>query len=322
MQTQENNGSEADSVGTSVLSSNKKNQYVEMSVSNIITKPNENVRSGELPEIDALAKSIKAEGVLEPIIVTAALDTAGNTIPGKYSVVAGYRRLTAVRLLELPTIPAVIVDADGDRRLRIALIENLQREDMNALDKARGIAKLLASGIDQKDAAKALGVAPGFISQYVGILELPKAALSALGNGEITFTQARSLCRLMPNVKAIEDFLFDAGSMTVAQLDAQISHILSKSPAVEERVEEPATEGDDKSSGKAKKKKAGKQPAKAEDPTDYYRTANFDPLKKDELRAEMARLKMKEMRAETPEKQTEYRLILKGLTIAANLRLR
>lgn len=322
MQTQETDGLPGGSVDSSAHTSNKKNQYVEMSVSNIITRQNENVRSGELPEIDALAKSIKTEGVLEPIIVTAALDTAGTVIPGKYSVVAGYRRLTAVRLLELPTIPAVIVDANADRRLRIALIENLQREDMNPLDKARGIAKLLASGIDQKDAAKALGVAPGFISQYVTILELPKSALTALGNGEITFTQARSLCRLVPNTKAIEDLLFDAGNMTVAQLDAQITHILSKAEPVEAEDNADTAEPGAKGAKATKAKKGAKKETKAADATDYYRTADFDPLKKDELRAEMARIKMKELRAETPEKQVEYRLILKGLTMAANLRLR
>lgn len=320
MQTQETGGLPASSVESSAPTSTKKNTYVDLSVSNIITRPNENVRTGELPEIDALAKSIKTEGLLEPIIVTAAVDTAGSIIPGKYSVVAGYRRLTAVRLLELPTIPAVIVDANADRRLRIALIENLQREDMNPLDKARGITKLLSSGIDQKEAAKALGVAPGFISQYVGILELPKSALSALGSGDITFTQARTLCRLLPNVKAIEDILFDAGNMTVAQLEAQVTHLLNKAAPAEEEAEE-ASAGEEPAKGK-KAKKAVKQSTKKTDPADYYRTAEFDPLKKDELRAEMARLKLKELRADTPEKQTEYRLILKGMTIAANLRLR
>lgn len=296
----------------------KANEYVELSVANIVSKAGENVRTGELPEIEALANSIKSEGVLEPILVTPAKDTAGTVIPGKYSVVAGHRRLTAVRLLELQTIPAVIIDADTDRKLKVALIENIQRVDMNPVDKARGLSKLIETGLDQKEAAKALGVAPGFVSQYLGILALPKSALTALSDGDITFTQARSLCRLLPDAKAIDDLVFEASSMTVAQLDAKVSFLLSKSapPAAEE--EDKAEEGE---TTKKKSKKTAKA-APSETAIKYYEDAEFKPLKKEDLRQKMMEIKAKELKAESEEKKNEFRLILKGLTMAADLRLR
>lgn len=320
METTPTAGTAEKSPAVSPAKAHKHNEYVELAVANIISKAGENVRTGELPDIDALANSIKAEGVLEPIIVTQARDTAGTLIPGKYSVVAGHRRLTAVRLLEMPTIPAVVIDADTDRKLKVALIENIQRVDMNPVDKARGLSKLIEStGLDQKEAAQALGVAPGFVSQYLAILGLPKSALTALSDGDITFTQARSLCRLLPNTKAIDDLVFEASSMTVAQLDSKVSFILSKNaPAPEEGSDE--AEGEE--APKKKAKKAAAKPAQSETAIKYYEDAEFKPLKKEDLRHKMMEIKAKELKAESEEKKNEFRLILKGLTMAADLRLK
>ncbi len=289
----------------------KGTKYVDLSVKEIVTKAGENIRSGELPEIEKLAESIAAEGLLEPIIVTASTDT-----PGKYSVVAGHRRLTAVRSLGQPTIPAMIIDADADRRLRVALIENIQREDMSALDKAKALAKLVAgTKLEQQEIAQALGVAPGYVSQYLTLLELPESALTALRDGEISFSQARALCRLLPNVKAIDDLVFDAGTMTVAAMESKIAHILATT-----KTEEVAEEEDGEEE-KPKKKKAAK-PAPSEKEIEYYADADFHPLKKEDIRDLMVQYKQKEIRADTAKKREEYRLILKGITLAADLRLK
>jgi len=287
------------------------NRFVELPVKDIVTKAGDNIRSGELPEIEELAKSIKAEGLVEPIVVTM------SETPGKYTVVAGHRRLTAVRSLELATIPAMIVDADVNRRIKLALIENIQRKDMAPLDKAKAFAKLIKNtGLEQQQVAEAIGMAPGYVSQYLALLELPESALSALRDGELSFTQARALCRLLPNTKAIDDLVFEASDLTVAAMEAKIAHILGTTEAAAEEEEE-----EEDGEAKPKKKKAAK-PAPSEKAIEYYVDAEFHPLKKDDIRELMVSYKRKEVNADTAKKREEYRLILKGITLAADLRLK
>lgn len=292
----------------------EKREYIELSVKDIVTKAGDNIRTGELPEIEELAKSIAAEGLVEPIVVTAS-ETAG-----KYTVIAGHRRLTAVRSLGQPTIPAIVVDADANRRIRLALIENIQRKDMAALDKAKAFAKLIkGTGLEQQQVAEAIGVAPGYVSQYLALLELPESAQSALRDGDISFTQARALCRLGKNTKAIDDLVFEASDLTVAALEAKINHILGTTEAPAE--EEAEADGDEDKESKPKKKKAAK-PAPSEKAIEYYTEADFHPLKKEDIRELMVSYKRKEVNAESEKKREEYRLILKGITLAADLRLK
>jgi ParB family chromosome partitioning protein len=287
-------------------------KFVELSVKDIVTKAGDNIRSGELPEIEELAKSIAAEGLVEPIVVTAS-ETAG-----KYTVVAGHRRLTAVRSLGKATIPAMIVDADVNRRIRLALIENIQRKDMAPLDKAKAFAKLIKNtGLEQQQVAEAIGMAPGYVSQYLALLELPESALSALRDGELSFTQARALCRLLPNTKAIDDLVFEASDLTVAAMEAKIAHILGATEAKAEEEEEEEDDGEEK----PKKKRAAK-PAPSEKAIEYYVESDFHPLKKEDIRELMVSYKRKEVNAESAKKREEYRLILKGITLAADLRLK
>jgi ParB/RepB/Spo0J family partition protein len=292
------------------------NRFIELSVKDIITRAGDNIRSGELPDIEGLAASIAAEGLIEPIVVTPATDVAG-----KYTVVAGHRRLTAVRSLGLPTIAATIIDADADRRVRVALIENIQREDMNPVDKAKAIAKLLKNTtLEQQELAQALGVAPGYVSQYLNLLDLPESVLSAVQDNSLSFTHARTLCKLLPDVKAIDDLLFEASDLTVAALDAKVSHLVAKAKEAAAAAEpEEAEDGDD---GKPKKKKKAAKPAPSDKAIEYYVDADFHPLKKDDIRELMVSYKRKEVNADTEKKREEYRLILKGITLAADLRLK
>jgi len=290
-------------------------RYIDLPLKDILTKAGDNVRTGELPDIEGLAKSIAAEGILEPIIVTASETT------GKFSVVAGHRRLTAVRSLEdWLTIPALIIDADADRRLKLALIENIHREDMSSIDKAKALEKLIKNTkLEQQEVAQAIGVAPGYVSQYLALLNLPETALDALREGKISFTHARVLCRLLPDVKAIDDLMFEAEDLTVASLDAKVSHLVAKAKDAAAAAEPDDAEEDGEK--KPKKKKVAK-PAPSEKAIEYYTDADFHPLKKEDIRDLMVDYKRKEVKADTEKKREEYRLILKGITLAANLRLK
>jgi ParB family chromosome partitioning protein len=287
-------------------------KFIELSVKDILTKAGDNIRTGELPEIEELSKSIDAEGLSQPIVVTP------SETPGKYTVIAGHRRLAATRSLGRTTIPAMVVDADVNRRIKLALIENIQRKDMTALDKAKAFAKLIkGTGLEQQQVAEAIGVAPGYVSQYIALLELPESALTALRDEELSFTQARALCRLLPNVKAIDDLVFEASELTVAAMEAKIAHILGTT----ETEPEAEAEGDD-ADGEDKPKKKKAKAAPSEKAVEYYVEADFHPLKKDDIRELMVSYKRKEVNADTAKKREEYRLILKGITLAADLRLK
>lgn len=286
-------------------------RYEKINVKDIITKAGDNIRTGELPEIESLAKTIASVGLLEPILVTESKET-----PGKYNMIAGFRRLTAVRSLGLLTISARILDDATSDRLRKALIENLQREDMAPLDIGKTLVRYIKdSGKEQQDVAEELGKAPGYVSQYLALLSLPAVAQSALREGSITFTQARSLCRLGSDTKAIEELLPEAINITAADLDAKVSFILDK-----KKAEAPVEEAD----GEEKPKKAGKKarPVVSDTAVEYYVSADFHPLKKEDIRDLMVNYKRKEVNAETDTKREEYRLILKGITLAADLRLK
>lgn len=293
-------------------------RYVELSIKDIVTKAGDNIRTGELPEIEKLAASIAVEGVIEPILVTPSLET-----PGKFTVIAGHRRLTAVRSLEdMLTIPALIVDADANRRISLALTENIQREGMAPLDVARGLAKLIESTkLEQQEVAQVIGVAPGFVSQYLALLALPESALNALRDGEISFTHARTLCRLGTNTKAIDDLMFEISNLTAAALDAKVSYILAQTRKAAAEAEAAAPEADGDAEDKPKRAKKVKA-VPSEKEIVYYTEAEFRPMKKEDMRDLMVTWKRKEVNADSPDKQLEYKNILRGIALAANLRFK
>jgi ParB-like chromosome segregation protein Spo0J len=205
----------------------------------------------------------------------------------------------------------------------LALIENIHREDMSALDKARAVAKLIKNTkLEQQEVAQAIGVAPAYVSQYLALLELPEDVQDALRDGTISFTHARSLCRLLPNTDLIASMLNEALTLTVSALDAKVSHAAALMRKEEDAAEAAgAGEGAD-GEDKPKKARKPKAPPAADKAVEYYTDADFHPLKKDEIRELMITFKRKELNADTAKKREEYRLILKGITLAADLRLK
>jgi ParB-like chromosome segregation protein Spo0J len=225
------------------------------------------------------------------------------------------------------SVPALVVDADSNRRIKLALIENIQRKDMAPLDKAKAFAKLIKNtGLEQQQVAQAIGVAPGYVSQYLTLLALPESAISALRDETLSFTQARVLCRLLPHIKEIDALVLEASNLTAAAMETKVAHILGTLKASKAEAEAEADAEDDKvnpedADGRPKKKRVAKTvvPDKA---VEYYAEADFHPLKKEDIRELMVSYKRKEVNAESEKKREEYRLILKGITLAADLRLK
>ena len=137
-----------------------------------------------------LAQSIKSQGVMQPVLVRALPD-------GRYEIIAGERRTRAARLAGLDSVPALVKDADDRATLAMALIENLQREDLNPLEEARGIARLIEEfGHTHEQAGQAVGRSRTATSNLLRLLQLADAVQALLLAGDLDMGHARALLSL------------------------------------------------------------------------------------------------------------------------------
>lgn len=137
-----------------------------------------------------LAESIKAQGVMQPVLVRPLDD-------GRFEIIAGERRTRAARLAGLDTVPALVKEADDRATLAMALIENLQREDLNPLEEARGISRLIDEfGYTHEQAAQAVGRSRTATTNLLRLLQLAGAVQTMLLAGDIDMGHARALLPL------------------------------------------------------------------------------------------------------------------------------
>lgn len=137
--------------------------------------------------ISELADSIAQHGLIQPIVVRPTTD-------GRYSIIAGERRWRACRLAGLDEVPVIVKDADEQTLMEIALIENLQREDLNAVEEALGYRSLIDGyGLTQDEVAKRMGKSRSAVTNALRLLSLNETELEALRRGTISAGHARAL---------------------------------------------------------------------------------------------------------------------------------
>jgi ParB family transcriptional regulator, chromosome partitioning protein len=141
----------------------------------------------------ALAESIEAKGLLQPLVVRA---LAGGT----YELIAGERRLRAAKIAKLDQVPAIVRDADGSERLELALLENVAREDLNAVDEARACATLVDDlGVSKAELASRIGKSRPAVANAIRLLDLPDDVLELIARGELTGAHGRALLMTRDN---------------------------------------------------------------------------------------------------------------------------
>jgi ParB family chromosome partitioning protein len=139
------------------------------------------------PELDDLANSIRERGVIQPILVR-------SIRPDHYEIVAGERRWRAAQRANLHDIPVLVIEADDKAALEIAIIENVQRTDLNALEEARGYEQLAAEfGYSHPDLAKVIGKSRSHVANTLRLLKLPDGVQKMLIEGQISAGHARAL---------------------------------------------------------------------------------------------------------------------------------
>ena len=151
-------------------------------------------------KLDELAMSIKKNGIIQPIAVRKSKSTKEP-----YEIVAGERRWLAAQKAGLHEVPIVIMDLNDSETLEVAIVENIQREDLNVIEEAKGYKRLNEEfGYDQDKIAKLMSKSRSHVSNTLRLLNLPKDIIAMIEQGELTAGQARPLIG-MPNASSIAE---------------------------------------------------------------------------------------------------------------------
>ena len=168
----------------------------EINLSEIRSNPYQPRKTFNEESLNELATSIKQYGIVEPIIVK-------KSIKG-YELIAGERRCKAAKIAGLTKVPAIIKDFNDQEMMEIALIENIQREDLNPIDEAGSVANIIKlRGMTQEEFATTFGKSRSYVTNLLGLLNLPKDVQNKLINKEISMSHARVLSKIDDEEKVI-----------------------------------------------------------------------------------------------------------------------
>lgn len=201
---------------------NSSENVVDIQLSAIRPNPYQPRRVFDQGALKELAKSIQESGVFQPIIVR-----QPDPSLDRYEIIAGERRFRASKLAGQTTIPAIIRDFDNERMMEVAVLENLQREDLTPLEEAQAYATLMDKlSMTQAQVAKRLGKSRPYIANYLRLLGLPDEVKKLLQSKQLSMGQARTLLglqdkkRLAPLAKQAV-----AENLTVRQLENMVAKL-------------------------------------------------------------------------------------------------
>lgn len=197
---------------------------VQLPVGDIDANPNQPRKLFDDERLAELSQSIAEYGVISPLTV--------RLHYGRYELVSGERRLRAARMAGLKKVPCIILDVDMEESGLLALVENLQRQDLDFLEEARGIENLMRLyGLSQEECARRLGRSQSAVANKLRLLRLPGDVLDSLREHGLTERHGRALLRLPDDAArraALEHIL--AEGLNVAQTDHYIDSLLAPAP--------------------------------------------------------------------------------------------
>ncbi|TSC84020.1 MAG: hypothetical protein G01um101413_823 [Parcubacteria group bacterium Gr01-1014_13] len=186
-------------------------------VSSITPNTHQPRQNFSAPELEDLAASIKEHGILQPLLVTERTD-------GGYELIAGERRWRAAQMAGLATVPALIKTMANRDKLEVALIENIQRENLNPIEEAFAYQRLMEEfNLTQQDVAEKVGKSRPAIANTVRLLSLPEEVKTALVDKRINMGQARALLSLEDSAKQLDMLSSMLGQrITVRELERTV----------------------------------------------------------------------------------------------------
>lgn len=187
-----------DTIENSIIEEAKTNdQIVEINLSELRANPYQPRKNFDEEALNELASSIKEHGVFQPIIVK-------KSIKG-YEIIAGERRFRASKLAGMQTIPAIVKDFSDEEMMQIALLENLQRENLTSIEEAKAYKSIIESmNITQDELAKKVGKSRSHVTNILGLLKLPASVQDMVLYNKLSMGHARVLSKL-DDPKTIED---------------------------------------------------------------------------------------------------------------------
>ena len=173
-----------------IVDSTSPDEIVELPIEELRPNPYQPRKVFDEEKLQELANSIKEHGIFQPIIVKK------SSIKG-YEIIAGERRVKACKMIGLDTIPAIVRDFTDQQMMEIALLENLQRENLNAIEEATAYKNLLeAMDVTQEELARRLGKSRTHITNMLGLLNLPEEVKDMMIDEKISMSHARVLSKL------------------------------------------------------------------------------------------------------------------------------
>ncbi|NLY14316.1 MAG: ParB/RepB/Spo0J family partition protein [Gammaproteobacteria bacterium] len=183
--------------------------------------------------LEELAQSIKAQGVMQPIVVRL---VAKNT----YEIIAGERRWRASKLAGLETVPALVRDVSDEAAIAMALIENIQREDLNPVEEAIALQRLQKEfELTQQEVANAVGKSRASVANLLRLIGLPEEVKTLLAHGDLEMGHARALLGLPQDQQVEAARHVVAKGLTVRQTEALVRNMLADKPVKEKVAIDP-----------------------------------------------------------------------------------
>ena len=176
----------------------EQNAYRELPIYKVEPNPDQPRREFDEEELQALADSISVHGIIQPLTV--------REMPnGYYQIIAGERRWRAARIANFSDVPVVVIEADDRKAMELALIENLQRQDLNPVEEAMGYQALIEEyGLTQEEAAERVGKSRPAVANTLRLLSLSPEVLEKLKQGQLTAGHARAILTLKSEKKQLE----------------------------------------------------------------------------------------------------------------------
>lgn len=205
----------------------RKESIFEIEVGRIKDNPYQPRYEMDVDSLKDLAASVKQHGILQPVIVTKSVRDLDRGQQAEYQLVAGHRRLAAAKLAGLRTIPAIVRDSTEQQKLELALVENIQRTDLNALERAKGFKQLQEEfDLTHEEIGKKIGKSREYVSNSMRLLNLPEEIRRSLSQGRISEGHARSIAGIKN--PAAQKALFDemiANNLSVRQMEQRAREI-------------------------------------------------------------------------------------------------
>ena len=186
-----------DKVEKQIVDTTPKDEIIQVNISDLMSNPYQPRKIFDDSALQELAESIKEHGVFQPIIVK-------KSVKG-YNIIAGERRVKASQIAGLTTIPAIVRDFTDDEMMQVALLENLQREDLTAIEEAKAYKSIIeAMRLTQDELAKRLGKSRSHITNMLGLLRLPLSVQNEVLHNKISMGHARVLSKLQDPTQIME----------------------------------------------------------------------------------------------------------------------